>query len=306
MSVRSLAPCVLVAGMICACAPQPWPDPPPVDRAAFLAEHAAWRLKVQLGIRDSWVGLAGLWPLSEGRTAFGTDSSLPIVVAGPGPRGVVGTFVRRGRAVQIEPRGSDFLFLSHDRRPIASTVALRTDDDSVPTVLRFGSLRLWIHVADDRSYVRARDDASPRLKGFSPAPEYRPDPRWRVAARFNAYRPLKVFRVAEITGADERLSVPGELVFRLGAQQFRLLAFAEPDDSTLLWLMFKDSTNQRETYGAGRYLWVPAPDSTGWTTIDFNRAISPPCAYTAYATCPLPPPENRLAVAIAAGERRSH
>ena len=115
-------------------------------------------------------------------------------------------------------------------------------------------------------------------------------------------------RVAEITGDDETVSVLGELEFPVHGRQFRLRAFAELGDSTpaWLWLMFKDSTNLRETYGAGRYLWVPAPDSTGWTTIDFNRASSPPCAYTAYATCALPPPENRLAVRIAAGQKRSH
>jgi len=85
-----------------------------------------------------------------------------------------------------------------------------------------------------------------------------------------------------------------------------LQAFAEPGDPSLLWLMFGDSTNLRETYGGGRYLWVPAPDSTGWTVIDFTRSISPPCAYTAYATCALAPPENRLVARIAAGEKRVH
>ena len=303
MSFRSSTRCLLLAGIVCACAPRSWPDPPPVDRAAFLAEHAAWRSKFQQAMRDHYAGLAGLWLLDEERTAFGTDSSLPIVLGGAGPRAVVGTFVRHGRAVQMEPTRSGRLF-SDDNQPINATVALRTDDDSVPTYLRFGSFRIWIHVEGDRDYVRAMDVASPRLRGFTPAPEYEPDPRWRVAARFNAYRRPKVFRIADITGAEQQLPVPGELVFRLAGRQFQ--AFAEPGDPTELWLMFKDSTNLRETYGAGRYLWVPAPDSTGWTTIDFNRAISPPCAHTAYATCPLPPAENRLTIRIAAGEKSSH
>ena len=256
-------------------------------------------------IRDDYVGLAGLWLLSEERTPFGTDSSLPIVLAGPSPRAIVGTFVRRGRIVQVEPTSRHRL-LSDQNRPIRSTVTLRTDDDSVPTYLRFGSFRMWIHVQDDRDYVRVIDLASPRLRGFTLAPEYEPNPRWRVTARFDAYRQPRVFRVADVTGAEQRLSVLGELVFRLAGRQLRLQAFAEPSDARWLWLMFKDSTNRGETYGAGRYLWVPVPDSTGWTTIDFNRAISPPCAYTVYATCPLPPSENRLPLRIAAGEKRSH
>src|SRR5712692_4171502 len=76
MAFRSLSPCSLIAAMICACVSEPWPDPPPVDRAAFLTEHAAWRSRTERNVRDNWVRLAGLWLLSEERTAFGTDSSL--------------------------------------------------------------------------------------------------------------------------------------------------------------------------------------------------------------------------------------
>ena len=282
-----------------------WPDPPPVDRAAFLAEHAAWRSTLQQTIDERFVGLAGLWLLNEGRTPFGTDSSLPIVLPGPGPRAVVGTFVRRGRIVQVEPARGHRL-RSDQKRPIASTVTLLTEDDSVPTYLRFGSLRMWIHVQDEREYLRVTDLASPRLRVFTLAPEYEPDPRWRVAARLKAYRQPRVFRLADVTGAEQQLAVPGELLFHLAGREMRLEAFAEPSDPKWLWLMFKDSTNRRETYPAGRYLWVPVPDSTGWTTIDFNRAISPPCAYTAFATCALPPEENRLAVRVEAGEKHPH
>jgi uncharacterized protein len=305
MSFSSLARSFLCAGMVGACTHQPWPDPPPVDRAAFLREHAAWRLTYEQRVRDNWVELAGLWLLSEVRTAFGTDSSLPIVLAGSGRRRVVGTFVRHGRAVYVEPARPE-LRLGDDKRAIVASVALHTDNDSVPSVLRFGSYRIWIHVVEDRDYVRARDTASAHLTGFRLAPEYEPTPRWRVAARFDPYRRPRTIRVIDIVGVDETFSVLGELVFRVHGRQLRLQAFAEPGDSTLLWLMFSDSTNLRETYGGGRYLWVPAPDSTGWTVIDFTRSISPPCAYTAYATCALAPPENRLAVGIAAGEKRGH
>jgi uncharacterized protein (DUF1684 family) len=305
MSFSSLARWCLCAAVVCACTHQRWPDPPPVDRAAFLSEHAAWRLQYQQTVRDNWVELAGLWPLSEGRTAFGTDSSLPIVLAGSGPRRIVGTFLRHGRAVYVEPAGPA-LRLADDNRAIVAPVALRTDDDSVPSRLQFGSYRLWIHVVEGRYYVRARDTASAHLTAFRLAPEYEPDARWRVAARFDPYRRSRTIRVMDIVGVDEAFSVLGELLFRVDRKQLRLQAFAEPGDSTLLWLMFGDSTNLRETYGGGRYLWVPAPDSTGWTVIDFTRSISPPCAYTAYATCALAPPENRLAVGIAAGEKRGH
>jgi uncharacterized protein (DUF1684 family) len=291
--------------MVCACRHQPWPEPPPVDPGVFRSEHAAWRLERQQAMRENWVGLAGLWLLNEGRTEFGTDSTLPIVLPGSRPRRVLGTFVRHGRAVYLASAAPD-LRLADDNRAIVAPVGLHTDNDSVPSQLRFGSYRLWIHVVEDRYYVRARDTASAHLTAFKLPQEYEPNPRWRLAARFNPYKRPRIIRIADIVGVDEAFSVLGELVFRVDGRELRLQAFAEPSDSMLLWLMFGDSTNVRETYGGGRYLWVPAPDSTGWTVIDFTRSISPPCAYTAYATCALAPPENRLAVRIAAGEKRGH
>ena len=305
MSFSSLARLLFCAAVVCACAHQPWPEPPPVDQRVFLSEHAAWRFKRQQVVRDNWVGLAGLWLLSERRTAFGTDSALPIVLAGSGPPRVLGTFVRHGQAVYVAPAAHD-LRLTGDNRAIVAPVALQTDNDSVPSELRFGSYRLWIHVVEDRFYVRARDTANAHLTAFRLPQEYEPNARWRVAARFNPYKRPRKLRIADIVGVDEAFSVLGELVFRVDGRQLRLQTFAEPGDPNLLWLMFGDSTNLRETYGGGRYLWVPAPDSTGWTVIDFTRSISPPCAYTAYATCALAPPENRLVARIAAGEKRVH
>jgi uncharacterized protein (DUF1684 family) len=308
MRLPLLTPALALTAMISACASKPWPSPPPVDRAAFLTEHATWRSERLQSLHNNWVGLAGLWLLSEGPTAFGTDSSLPIVVPGPDRPRTLGTFLRRGRTVRLQPTGRGLL-LSNDNRsyhPIDSTTVLLTDDDSVPTYVRFAASRLWIHVVDDREYVRLMDSTSPRLQRFTPPPEYEPDLRWRVAARFQPYRRSKVFRVAEVTGNEQIVRVPGELEFPIAGRRFHLQAFTQPGDSTVLWLMFRDSTNLRETYGAGRYLWVSVPDSTGWTTIDFNQAITPPCEFTAFATCPLPPLENRLAVRIEAGEKRSH
>ncbi len=116
MSLRALARRLPIVALLWACGHEPWPDPPSIDRAAFLTEHATWRSGHEQGIRDNWVGLAGLWPLSEERTAFGTDSSLAIGPASRGSRQPVGTFVRHGRTVQIEPIGSKLL-LSNDNGP---------------------------------------------------------------------------------------------------------------------------------------------------------------------------------------------
>ena len=152
MSFCSSAQCLWFAVALCACASKPWPDPPPIDRATFLTEHANWRLSREQGLRENWVPLAGLWLLGGKPTAFGTDSSLPIVLPGHGSRRVLGTFVPHGRTVQLEPVGPGLLWSNNNGpfRPIDSTVVLLTDDDSVPSYVRFGSFRLWIHFVDGR------------------------------------------------------------------------------------------------------------------------------------------------------------
>src|SRR6266850_94128 len=190
MSFSSLARSLFCSAMVCACAHQPWPEPPPVDRDVFLSEHAAWRLKRQQVVRDN--------------------------------------------------------------RAIVAPVALQTDNDSVPSELRFGSYRLWIHVVEDHFYVRVRDTANAHLSAFRLPQEYEPNARWRVAGRFNPYKRPRKIRIADIVGVDEAFSVLGELVFRVDGRQLRLQTFAEPGDPNLLWLMFGDSTNLHETYGGGR------------------------------------------------------
>lgn len=111
--------------------------------------------------------------------------------------------------------------------------------------------------------------------------------------------------VIDVTGGPQAYAAPGELVFRVGAREFTLVAFADSSSKDFL-VMFADSTNRDVTYPAGRYMRVTFPDQDGWTLIDFNRAYNPPCAFTPYSTCALPPDDNRLAFSIPVGEKRAH
>ncbi|MGH7462888.1 MAG: DUF1684 domain-containing protein, partial [Longimicrobiales bacterium] len=111
------------------------------------------------------------------------------------------------------------------------------------------------------------------------------------------------YRVPDIVEGTQAYRSPGELVFRVDRKEHRLAAFADPGD-TIFFVMMWDSTARSTTYQGGRYLRVPFPDSTGWTMIDFNRAYSPPCVFTPYSTCAFAPPENRLQLAVVAGEKR--
>jgi uncharacterized protein (DUF1684 family) len=135
--------------------------------------------------------------------------------------------------------------------------------------------------------------------------EFPLDTNWRVAARFQPYQEPRLFRVEDITLGTQEYSAPGELIFRVSGREYHLVPFAD-STSQDFFLMLRDSTAATTTYQAGRYLRVPFPDSTGWTVIDFNRTYNPPCVFTPFSTCALPPQENRLSLAVPAGEKRLH
>ena len=283
-----------------------WPDPPPIDPAVFLVEHQMWRAERHSRLRDSahsfthWVGL---WPLREGVTAFGADSTLPIVLPPLAATPLAGQFRREGRRVTLE-LAADARMAFHDGTTASGVVPMASDSLREPSCVRLGSVHLWIHDELGRLFIRMADEAAFSPGSFRMPEEYPPDLGWRVAARLDRFRQPRIQKVLDVTGELQDWAVPGHLVFRRGGRAFRLLAYREPGDTASLRLMFRDSTNASETYGAGRYLSVPAPDTTGWTVIDFNRARNPPCAFTTSSVCALPPQENRLATAVTAGEKR--
>jgi uncharacterized protein (DUF1684 family) len=151
--------------------------------------------------------------------------------------------------------------------------------------------------------LRPRRADHPFLATYRGTPTYAPDPRWRTPARFIAYdtpRPTEVG--AAVDGLTHVYDAPGELEFTLGDEEFRLVAFPGTGAGDLL-VLFTDATSGVTTYAANRSLSVAAPDDDGWTEVDFTRAVNLPCAYTDFATCPLPPEGNRLPIAIEAGEK---
>ncbi|MBN9178420.1 MAG: DUF1684 domain-containing protein [Microbacterium sp.] len=150
--------------------------------------------------------------------------------------------------------------------------------------------------------VRPRRSDHPFLAAYPGTPAYLPDPGWRVAARFVPFdhpRPTAVG--SAVDGLTHVYEAPGRLEFAWRGESFALTAF--PGRGSGLLVLFTDATSGVTTYAANRAVAVDAPDKSGWTTIDFTRATNLPCAYTDFATCPLPPSENRLPIAIEAGEK---
>jgi uncharacterized protein (DUF1684 family) len=180
-------------------------------------------------------------------------------------------------------------------------MALSSDKAGDPTNIAVGSITFYVIDRPGSLYLRVKDSESPVRKEFHGIDCYPVDRAWRVPARLERYHPPKRLVVPNVVGFEEIVDCPGILSFKVGNQEYRLEPMSEEDGE--LWLVFGDATNGDETYGGGRFLYIPSPDEEGNTVIDFNKSYNPPCVFTPYATCPLPIRENVLPMRIRAGEK---
>jgi uncharacterized protein (DUF1684 family) len=284
----------MLVGVAAGCAREEWPAPPPVDAAAYQKEHAAWREEQRSGLAYV-LPITGIWPVAEGETAFGSDRGLPIVLPSAHFPGRAGGVRRAGPTVTVAPDAPRALKLDD-----GSTLDAAREVDGVSG----GPIRLQVvDGGGDRRWVMAMDTTHPAMANPPSIDSYPLDQRWRVAARFDAFEQPKPVRVSDVRGGFMEFTALGELVFRLDGDEMRLTAFGE-DGRDDLFVMFKDPTNQSTTYRGYRIISPKAVKNGEWTVVDFNFALNPPCAYSKFTTCPLPPPENRLPVAIEAGLKR--
>jgi uncharacterized protein (DUF1684 family) len=180
---------------------------------------------------------------------------------------------------------------------------LRPDASGHADIVTLGSVRFQVIQRRDKIGVRVRDADSPRRRAFQGTDWYPVQEKYRVVARFEPYTPPRPIPIANILGQVNPMPSPGAAVFELDGREVRLDTMLEEPDATELFIIFKDATAPRETYGSGRYLYVELPKDRK-IVLDFNKAYSPPCAFTDFATCPLPPKQNRLEVRIPAGEKK--
>ena len=299
-----LAALVCLAAAACS---EPWPEPPPVDAQAFLAEHEEWRSNRERSLvtpPNGAVLWVGLYELAEGATPFGSDPSHPIALPAEDSPPLAGTLHRDGQDIRLEPAPGSPIALRDGGR-IAEAMALASDRSRNTTYLELGSLGLRIHgePGTDRLWLRVWDTDLPLRETFE-LPDYFPiDEGWRVQARFEPYDEPRPLRVADVTGGTIEYEAPGELVFEVDGREHSLIATGSATATSYFILMW-DSTAVSETYQGGRYLRVPVQDESGWTTIDFNRTYNAPCVFTAYSVCALPPRDNWLAMHVTAGEKR--
>lgn len=265
-------------------------------------EWGAWQEKrlQSLTGTNGWLTLAGLFWLREGDNSVGADATNDVVLPSGKAPGAVGVLARAGNSVRFVAAGG--VEVTVDGVPVRER-ELVSDASLTPTRLRVAGLTFWVLDRGERMGVRVRDPDSKARREFGGLTSFRYDPAWSLSGRFEPYREPGVLRVQDVTGGTQELRVAGDLVFERRGVTHRLQAIEEPGE-TELFVIFRDRTAGRTTYEAGRYLYVARPVSGHGVVLDFNRSYSPPCAFTPYATCPLPPRQNWLPFAIRAGERR--
>jgi uncharacterized protein (DUF1684 family) len=252
----------------------------------FAADTLAFREGriARLTAEGGWLTLAGRYPLDPG------GNQLPIGTVTLDDAGVVELTVAPGLVVTCEGE------------PIRHKV-LRSDSDGGPDRIVHGRLVYELIRRGQIFAIRVRDPASPRRHDFPGTDWFPPRPDWRVEARFEPFAQERLIDIPYDLGPVLSRS-PGQVVLELGGRIWRLDSLMD-DERARLFILFADETNRDQTYGAGRFLYTPLPDPTsGRVVVDFNRALNPACAFTEFATCPLPPAQNRLALRIEAGEKR--
>jgi hypothetical protein len=251
----------------------------------------------KLKTENGWLNLAGLFWVDEGVNTFGGNTENKIIF----PKGTSDDFLG-----EITLKNGEVYFkntknvkILHNNDLVNEIRIYPYRENGKPTILEHKTLRWFIIKRGDKFAIRLRDLESPILKNFTGIETFKIDSTYKIQAKFIPTEGKKI-AILDVTGQVSQQDSPGTLVFKLNGKEHRLDALSEGDE---LFIIFGDKTNKKETYGAGRFLYAQKPDNQGNVTLDFNKATNPPCAFTPYATCPLPPKQNQLSVEIKAGEK---
>lgn len=268
----------------------------------------AWRLQreTSLKARDGWLTLVGLHWLSLGDNTVGSADDSRVRLASPAPAHLGVLCMQQGKIRLAAPASGFPSHLLVDGRPAHET-ELSTSDEH-PTLLTDEALTLVVLHRGDRYALRVKDARAPARLEFHGLHWYPPDPQYRVRARWIPWVPEHRERIATIIGTTLLMPAPGIAEFTQDGHTFRLEPVLENPVGKQLFFILRDTTSRRSSYGAGRFLYTDFPDhgldQPGFLTLDFNRLQNPPCAYTPYATCPLPPTANVLNIGLPVGEAR--
>jgi len=260
-----------------------------------------WRLQrhARLSSENGYLSQVGLEWLQEGQNRLGSLDSSTIKM--PGGLDDWGVIVVDGHELKYRPAAGAGIVIDGAQ---AEEVLLVTDTQGQPTVVRHGNLSFY--VIDRQSFaLRIKDTQSPDLLAFSGVDSYEIQEDWRMNARFIEAAEGQAIEIANVLGQTSPSPVLGTVEFERDGETYRLIGLGDAA-SRSVWFLFADRTSGRETYGAGRFLYSDGMPENGRLVIDFNKAYNPPCAFNDYSTCPLPPQQNRLKLAVTAGEKKYH
>ena len=262
----------------------------------YLKELNDWHKQREENLKkeNGWLNLAGLFWLNEGRNTIGSDTKNDHLFPGDKCPDFLGEIFLQNGEVEFSVLNGHEVFIEGVKIQKAKIFP-----SEKPIILQYGSLKWFIIKRGEKFAIRLRDLKSPFLEEFTHIEHFKIDPKWNFTAKFVKTENKKI-SILDITGQTSQQDSPGKLVFRIGKKEYSLDVLAEGDQ---FFVIFGDKTNKISTYGGGRYIYTNLPDAGGNVKIDFNKAYNPPCAFTPYATCPLPPKQNLLSVKIAAGEK---
>lgn len=273
-----------------------------VNAKAHKNEIQEWDTKRLESLKSAtgWVNLAGLYWLKEGENRFGSAAENELVFTEKAFPALLGTFTLAGNEVNWKTSPGNDVFIKNEKTTAAT---IFNNDEASAAVLAFQTFRWSVIKREDLVGVRFRDLASPLLEKLQHIERYPINKAWRINARIEK-SVLPSVSILNVLGQTIEEKSPGRVVFEYKGQTYKLDVVDE--GTTNLFVLFGDETNAKETYPTGRFLYIPRPDAEGNTVIDFNKAFNPPCAFTSFATCPIPPKQNVLPIAVKSGERKIH
>jgi len=281
------------------------------DHTGWKADLEKWRSDREANLKKpgGWLSLIALDWLADGDNSFGADAANRIQINAKIPAHVGVIRLEKSTLKLLAPVDGfpkDFLVDGH----APQEQALMADDAEKPSKLTVGSISIVVINRDGRFALRIKDPHAPTRLGFHGLKWYPPNAAYRVKAKWIPYSPPHTLDIPTVLGTKTHMPAPGAAEFAIHGQTVRLEPVLEEPKATDLFFILRDATSKTTTYGAGRFLYTEFPDhgldKPGEIWLDFNRLFNPPCSFTPYATCPLPPPQNRLSIAIPAGEKRYH
>jgi len=289
---------VVLCGVILAgCTPPPSPPQPPTPE--YVASIEDFRARRVERLKTSWLMIAGLYWLEPGDNPFGSAPQNKVVFPDGAAPEYAGKFVYTDGSVMLEP--ADGVPFSIDGQPVGP-MPLTTGSDAEQVTL--GRLTFWVIERAGRHAVRLRDPEFSALRDFRGIEFYPIGAASAVEGRLEPYDEPRSVNIETVIGYDAEMFSLGRVEFELGGESLSLEALVDSLEDESLFIIFKDATSGKQTYGAGRYLSAPIDGEN--VKLDFNKAYNPHCAFTPHATCPLPPSGNTLGVAVEAGERAYH